>query len=141
MSAAGEERARVLVVDDDPVVRATLAELLGEFEVKAVGSISRAREELRRGEYRVVLVDFELGDGRGTTILAELEQRPATSRILLTGCADFPEVRTLQREGNVLVVFKPFDPEQLLIWVRHGVAMGKLASLVRRKGDSGRHTP
>lgn len=123
--------ACVLVVDDDPAVLTTVAELLEEFVVDTAIDLTGARSALRRRTYQVIIVDFELPDGRGTSLLQALPPE-LTSQILLTGHSDYPDVRELQRAGRVLVLFKPVDPAQLLTWVRQGVIMARLAASVSR---------
>lgn len=130
------EPACILVVDDDQAVLTTVAELLEEFIVDTAANLAGARAALRRRTYQVIIVDFELPDGRGTSLLQGLPPE-LTSQILLTGHSDYPDVRELQRAGKVLVLFKPVDPAQLLTWVRQGVIMARLAASVSRMAKPG----
>ena len=56
---------KVLVVEDEPVVRTSLVELIQELghEASAVGTVVEAREALTRLEPEVCLTDLGLPDG------------------------------------------------------------------------------
>jgi two-component system, OmpR family, response regulator len=138
--AAGPPKGcRVLLVDDDPALRETMAEVLEEFVVDVAGDVATATAALQAREYQAVIVDFELPDGHGSAVLRSLGGRmDATAQILLTGHGEYPEVRELQRSGKVLVLFKPIDPSQLLTWVRHGVTMTRMAMTLKGRGEGRR---
>lgn len=136
-------RGKVLFVEDDPAVRATLAALLGdELIVLAVGTSGEALRALTTEAWDVVVADYDLGEPL-TTGAGVLERAAAlhagVSGILLTGHTSYPEVREVQRQGRFLVLFKPVDDEQLLAWVRNGVAMTRLSRT--RQRSSPRLTP
>ena len=81
---------RVLVVDDEPaLVRAVARELRQDALVVGVGSLAEALavlDEEGADPFDVVLADLELGDGRGTAVLARARERhPAALRVLMTG--------------------------------------------------------
>ncbi len=84
----------VLVVDDDPTMSAMLRGLLrnlGEGLVcvpTCVGTGAAAREEFKRGIYRLVLLDYMLPDDDGLALLAALNEQPTAKQpvvIMLTG--------------------------------------------------------
>ena len=55
-------RGRILIVDDDALVRASLAELLGmdDLVVVCADGVEAGRAELSKGEFHVVLLDVYL---------------------------------------------------------------------------------
>lgn len=142
-------RGRVLFVEDDPSARATLGAILGEdFDVQAVGTSSEALRALGAGGWDVLVADYDLGEPltTGTGVLERgAALNPGMSGILLTGHTNYPEVRELQRQGRFLVLFKPVEPEQLLAWVKNGVAMARLfrtrtlseSRRLARRGEAG----
>lgn len=133
LDLASATRGRVLVLDDDPVLRETVAGILeGAVAVKAVGSIPAAWTALATDTYDVLISDHPLVDGSGVELLRQVADRyPQVSRILLTGEVDEPQVRQLaaeaRDEGHTLVLWKPVAPADLLSWVGNGVAMARLA--------------
>ena len=79
---------RVLIVDDDPAFRRTIAAVLTArgYEIAGeAGSLSEARLALARLDPDAVLLDVNLPDGDGITFAAELHPMPGTPpRVLLT---------------------------------------------------------
>ncbi|HEY6929865.1 MAG TPA: response regulator, partial [Thermoanaerobaculia bacterium] len=63
-------RPRILHVEDDPDVVAVLATLLNDrAEVFAVGTVREAEKALREGNYDLLVLDIELPDGSGLSLL------------------------------------------------------------------------
>jgi len=97
------------VVEDDPEVRGLLVFHLSShgFELVATDSLVEAKQHLDHEEFGAILLDPDLRDGDGLTLLddAPLERVVIlTSRSRLAGIADWPAGR---RFG------KPCDLEEL----------------------------
>src|SRR5690242_13264693 len=77
----------VLVVDDHPVVRTGLANLLRvEDDIRpftAVADCAHATEQFDRQHPDVVVVDYGLPDGDGLSLCRELERRDWPARVLV----------------------------------------------------------
>ncbi|WP_437675689.1 response regulator [Sorangium sp. So ce131] len=77
----------VLLVDDDESSRFVLAALLEDegFQVDVAGSFAAAGEALAAGgaRYDLVLLDQNLGDGRGTDLLPAVRARLPGARVAL----------------------------------------------------------
>jgi CheY-like chemotaxis protein len=77
--------ARVLVVDDDPATRLTLATVLeaGGYRVDAAANSEEACNKMDREEYELVLTDLEMDSAEaGLEVLAharQMDYRPATA--------------------------------------------------------------
>ena len=108
----------ILVVDDEPVVRALLRVALepaGSRLVEAVDG-SEALEVAWREQPDLVLLDVGLPKLSGVDVCRALKTNPQPPRVLLvTGNADLPDIDTCGADG---VVFKPFRPVELLEVVR-----------------------
>lgn len=117
----------VLVVDDDLLARETLVALLrDDHDVTEVGSCAAARSALKSWPFDVVILDYELPDGNGGDLLAELDaDSPASIAILVTGHGNDPTVLAFRNRGD-LVLAKPFDPSVLLSYVREAVQLSKM---------------
>src|SRR5664280_2618492 len=79
---------KVLVVEDEPGVRASLVELIQElgYEASAVGSVADARDALTRGAPDVCITDLGLPDGSGLDVVrAAKAARPDSAVLVLTG--------------------------------------------------------
>lgn len=131
-------RGRLLVVDDDLVMLSTLQAILEErFDVRVASGVRQATNELEAGAFDVLVTDYEMADGTGAELLELTGARFAgLYTILLTGKSGFAAVRALQKDG-VLVLFKPIDPDDLLGWVKNGVAMAQLTKASDRLRRSG----
>lgn len=106
-------RARLLVVDDDPVLRRLAVALFGdEYDLATVATGAEAYESAVRERPDVILLDLRLPDGPGTDVVQRLRGDPRTARvpiIMLTGHGDEAgEVEALQI-GVDDYVRKPFD--------------------------------
>lgn len=122
-------RASVLVVDDDAQACLTLRALLEEeFEVSSAGSVDQARQCMAARSFDVVVTDFQFPGENGLGLLRTVtDQHPTTVRILLTGHGDLPTVKTAKERKLVThVLLKPYDPKDLLRWVRTGVQVARL---------------
>jgi CheY-like chemotaxis protein/HAMP domain-containing protein len=72
---------RLLVVEDDAASRGVLAELLADdaVEVTQAGSGQQALSALEGGAFDCMILDLALGDMTGSSLLAQLAERPEIS--------------------------------------------------------------
>jgi DNA-binding NarL/FixJ family response regulator len=119
---------RVLIVDDDHLVRAGLAELLAdEPEIDVIGQASTGREAVdraRRLDPDVVLMDVRMPDLDGIGATRELAQVAPRARVLiLTTFEQDDYVFGALRAGASGFLLKRTRPEELIEAV-HTVAAG-----------------
>ena len=121
-------RARILVVDDDPVLRRTLVRILESlFDIVLAESVAGALEELERSPYDVVLSDDKMPDGLGRALLATIRLRyPSTRRVLMSG-QDIPSERDLDPAWERFVQ-KPFAPASLVALL-DGLDLSKISEV------------
>ncbi|MBI5445011.1 MAG: response regulator, partial [Deltaproteobacteria bacterium] len=118
------ERARILVVDDDPKLRKTVAETLEArgFEVVTAGTGAEAITSLRDGLVSVALIDLRLPDMPGLEVM---ERARAVSRltetIILTAYASMDTAIEATRKGAFSYLLKPYRMEDLLRDIEHAV--------------------
>jgi DNA-binding NtrC family response regulator len=109
------DRRRVLVIDDDPLVRWALCARLEELgvEVLQAGSVREGLEREARAD--LVLIDFRLPDGDGLTAAREmLSRRPHRPLLLMTAFATPELAADATRAGARRFIEKPFDMEALV---------------------------
>jgi len=103
---------RVLLVEDDAMLSASLAEQLtqeGAYTVIRVDSCADARQAAADGLYEFMILDVGLPDGDGRALCRELRSQGTTCPILLLTAADSDEdtVKGLESGANDYVT-KPF---------------------------------
>ncbi len=103
----------ILVVDDDPTIRTSLAEALadGSVEVRVAASAEDALAKLQDSSVPdVVLSDIRMPGLSGLELLKLLrEQAPSVDVILMTAYDDMPTVVAAMREGAADFLSKPLD--------------------------------
>jgi DNA-binding NtrC family response regulator len=106
---------RALLIDDDPDVLEPLALWVQRegFESTECASLSAARSILEEGAPDVVIADLELPDGRALELLPDLEARPDTQVVLITGHASVESAVEAFRHGVVDYLTKPVDTARL----------------------------
>jgi CheY-like chemotaxis protein len=106
---------RILVVEDDPVVRLVFEHVLLDagHEVDAVESVKGAREFLDTLNYDLVLTDGRLPDGIGTAV-AERAEELGIPALIITGYAFILRELTTVTPGKYTVLLKPMHPREIV---------------------------
>lgn len=104
-------RATVLLIDDDPDVRASLRRMIAlDHDVEAVGSVERANALLEEREFDLVVCDLVMPGGSGLGFIEEAARRwPELPKriVLMTGALIDREQTALFEELGVQIVQKP----------------------------------
>jgi len=106
----------VLVVDDEPAMRAALEASFRRdgWRVTAVGGTRAALDAFRRLPCPLVVTDMRMPDGDGLRVMQEVRAlAPETAVIFLTAFANVPEAVKAMREGACDYLIKPISFEQL----------------------------
>ncbi len=111
------EGIRVLVVEDNAAIRASLALLLERegFDVVAVDEFARAQELIERERFDTLITDLDLPDGTGLDLLVTARQFwPRMRKILMTGYGCSAVRKRASELGLSAYLEKPFDTDELL---------------------------
>jgi DNA-binding NarL/FixJ family response regulator len=124
---------RVLIADDDDLMRAGLVELLaGEPDIEIVGEASTGRQAVERAHRLgpdVVLMDVRMPDLNGIQATGELTRAaPATKVLILTTFEQDDYVFGALRAGASGFLLKRARPEELIAAVRTVAAGDSLLS-------------
>jgi len=126
MSAAPQTgKSRLLVVEDDGAVRATILNFLEAegYAVDAVSGTAQALARLAAGAYPIVISDIYLDERTGLDVLQAARGRdPQCAVILMTARGTVETVMAATRGGAFDYLAKPFDLDQLLGAVRRAEA-------------------
>jgi two-component system phosphate regulon response regulator OmpR len=112
--------ARLLIVDDDPSVRALLREYLGDhgYGVAEAASGAEMREQIERELPDVVLLDLRLPGEDGLTLARWLREHFDVGIVMVTASGDVIDRVVGLEIGADDYVAKPFDPRELLARVK-----------------------
>ena len=117
-----ETRPSILVVDDEPGIRAALSRVFRRdgYRVLSASSGSAALELLALHSVQVIISDQRMPEMSGTEFLSIVKDLyPDTMRIILSGYTDLTVVTDSVNRGSVFrFLTKPWDDEMLREQVR-----------------------
>ena len=130
---------KVLIIDDNAGVRATLKVLLGDvFEtVTAVGDPKLIPALLKAGDIDAALLDMNFDrdrfdGGEGLFWLSRIKESPnSPAVVLITAFGDVPLAVEAMKRGAEDFVTKPWDNEQLIDKINNAIAKSR-----KEKADS-----
>jgi len=137
-------KASVLVVDDEPNITASLAQLLciEGYHVLEAQSGREALETLETREADLVLLDVKLPDMDGVSVLEEIKRRDADLPVVMMSA--FGTIETAvkaTRAGAYDFLEKPLSSEKTLLCVENALRMARLSAENRElRRRVGRHT-
>lgn len=112
---------RILLIEDDAPLAQALVGFLNArgFVCECAGSLAEARALLPAAHWAAVLLDWELPDGEGLSLLPTLRRALPDSPVLMLTARDqiTDRIRGLDAGADDYLV-KPFDPEELLARLR-----------------------
>ncbi len=126
---------RVLVVEDMVALAIqykTLAARL-EVEVVTVNSQEWALKKAKEGPWHAALIDLNLPDGSGFTVIdALLQSHPACSCVVITGEDTLDNAMRASAAGAFDYIEKPVEAERLLVTLRNALHAAQLSQKVAR---------
>jgi len=132
--------SRVLIVEDDPVIRFSLAQNLADagYEVETAEGLADARSLLGAESFEAALVDIRLKDGDGLDLLEEIRRSvPLLPVIIVTAFGDSERTIRAMKAGAFEYVTKPFDLEALLALLARAVAVHPAARVSSEAASTG----
>ncbi|MBI5695706.1 MAG: response regulator transcription factor [Nitrospirae bacterium] len=118
-------RARVLLVEDEEILRTSLALFLqrGGYDVEEAVDEKTALERLDGRDLNLVITDLFLSDGNGFGIMKHIQERcPDVKCIVITGHASLDSAIKALRKGAFDYLLKPFEYDELKDAVERAVA-------------------
>jgi two-component system, NarL family, nitrate/nitrite response regulator NarL len=123
------DQIRVLITDDHSLFRQSLSRFLSATEgLRVVGEYTKVKETiaaLSENEADVVLLDYDLGEEEGLSLLSELKKRNWTGKVLIV-TAGMPDTATHRAiEAGASGVFLKHNNLDQLVTAIHRVADGE----------------
>ncbi len=124
-----ENRARILVVDDQKNMRATTALMLTHkgYAVEEAADGESAIARLSAEQFDLVLTDLKMEPIDGLAVLRRtLELAPGTQVVLMTAYGTIDSAVEAMQLGAADYVAKPFKPDELLIRLQRALERRRL---------------
>ncbi|HNY64347.1 MAG TPA: response regulator [Deltaproteobacteria bacterium] len=120
------EKKKILVVDDEEIVRYSLVDILRRhgYDVDDAHSAERALELFGEKKYHLVLTDLVLEGMGGLELLENVKViSPKTLVIVITGYGSIKTAVSALRLGVYDYLLKPCDEDELIIRIRRALEM------------------
>jgi two-component system nitrogen regulation response regulator NtrX len=136
--------SRILVVDDEPLIRQSLRGVLEDegYQTKEVESGEACLDELRRSAYDLLLLDIWLPGMDGLETLARIQELPSSDRpavVVISGHGSVESAVRATKLGAFDFVEKPLTIEKVTVVVKNALQQRKLEREVRElRDDNGR---
>jgi NtrC-family two-component system response regulator AlgB len=129
----------ILIVDDEPNIRKTLAYcLVGEgHTVISVSNSADALEEARRKVFDIVFLDLRLGEENGMELIAVLlADSPWIKIVVITAHASIETAVEAMKKGAADYIAKPFTPDQVRLITHRTGKIRKLETQIAALKDN-----
>lgn len=124
-----EERGRILVIDDEPIIRDVLQEILSRegHELQLVKDAEAGLDLLQESDFDLVVLDLMLPNMGGMEMLREIKRRdPDQLVLMITAYGSVETAVQAMRLGAHDYVTKPFKNEDVLRTVRSALRHRRL---------------
>jgi two-component system response regulator HydG len=133
MDSSGD-KGRVLIIDDQRNMRATLAMLLrgNGYEVEAAANGREGQELGIAGAYDLILTDLRMGELDGIDVLRAIKQaQPLTEVIVMTAYGTIESAVEAMKLGAFDYIQKPFSEQELLVRTSKAIETRRLHGQVQ----------
>lgn len=129
---------KVLIVEDEPVVRSLLQEIFTrrKFTVTLAESLAQAEAATLKESFDLVMLDIRLPDGDGHNFLERLATLPEHPLVVMvTGYGTIESAVACMRAGAFDYLVKPFRPSQIDILIKRGQSFRQLEQVNQLLSD------
>ncbi|HVR04350.1 MAG TPA: HD domain-containing phosphohydrolase [Polyangia bacterium] len=127
--AGAPERSRILVVDDEKVIREILADFLDMegYVVHTVEDGVEALKELHRRSYNLVISDLKMPNMGGLELIQKItEESLPVLTVIMTGFGTVETAIEAMKRGAYDYILKPFKVEEVMHIVQRGLDRQRL---------------
>ncbi|MEX1033681.1 MAG: sigma-54 dependent transcriptional regulator [Cellvibrionaceae bacterium] len=125
--------SRILVVEDEVIIRTALRKLLerNKYQVSVAASVREATSKFNLEEFNLIISDLRLPGAPGTDLIKLAGEVPV---LIMTSYASLRSAVDSMRMGAVDYIAKPFDHEKMTAAVKQ--AIGKASDAATQKKPS-----
>lgn len=126
--------SHILIVEDDPVASTTLSAYISKegYRVSTAPDGETMRELFAKGDVDLILLDINLPDEDGFSLLREVRRQSEVGVIMVTGKAeDVDRIVALEMGADDYVV-KPFNMRELFARAKNLLRRTRLARVVQK---------
>lgn len=129
MNETLKKNYRVIVVDDDKEMRASLVYLLSKakWEVKDLSRAEDTEKQLESFNADVILSDVRMPGMDGLALLKKLKEINGPPVVLISAHGDIPLAVEVMQNGAYSFIEKPTDPRRILTVLRNAAEHFRLA--------------
>ena len=128
-----QEKTRLLVVDDEPEIRAVLRELLSERYECAVAASAEALRLLRDQHYTLIISGIMMPGMSGLEMIPHVNTiSPETLVVMISGVQTIESAIKALRAGAFDYIMEPFDLRQVEVVVRRAIEFFELREVKRQ---------
>src|SRR5512147_364683 len=112
-----ENKGKILVLDDDPVVTLSCKRILGAegYNIITADKGEDAIKRISNEEFDLLISDIRLPDTNGITVLRESKNiQPKLDVVIITGYPTLEDAKESVKLGAFEFIEKPFTPEFML---------------------------
>lgn len=133
IKAATRSSPAILVVEDSEATAALYEEYLrsADYRVKVAGTVASALGLLGSEPYDAVVLDLNLPDGNGLSVLKEIRRQSLPlETLVVTATGTLAVTVEAMREGAFDFIVKPFARDRLLVTMRNAMERRRLRTAV-----------
>jgi len=125
---------KILIVDDEAVIRKTLREILEyeKYEIDDAENAQKALELIEQFDYNAIISDIKMPNMNGIEFLEALRKLKDIPLIMITGHGDIDTAVEAIKKGAFDFIQKPLDLNRLLISVRNAFERANLVVETRK---------
>ena len=116
-----KERTRILIVDDEEIVRESLSAWLEQdgYTLAVAPDGETGLERIRKERWSILLVDLKMPGIDGLQVLEEARKiQPEAAAVIMTAYTTVDTAVSAMKLGAYDYLVKPFDPEELSLMIQ-----------------------
>ena len=130
---------RILVVDDDPLIRGALKDILegiGGYKVDVAVNGLEGLNKIKRDEYDIIFTDLTMPKVNGMDLLKETRKiNPSIPVVVITGFSTIENAVLAMKEGAYDFLTKPFKIDRVISLAKRITGEKKLLNDIAIKDD------